>query len=42
MTNAQKIEAIRARQRLLMNRGPHNSKIVAKLERQIRRLSQEE
>ena len=42
MTNAVKIEILRARQRILLERGPHNYNIVNKLERQIRRLQKED
>ena len=42
MTNDIKIAILRRRQRLLTERGPFNSHIIAKLERKIRALSQEE
>ena len=40
--NATKIEILRARQRVLLARGPYNYNIVNKIERQIRRLQKED
>lgn len=42
MTNENKILTLRSRQRILSGRGPHNSHIVAKLERKIRMLQNQE
>lgn len=42
MNNEDRIAIYRARQRLLNARGPHNSHIVAKLERKIRALEKDE
>ncbi len=42
MSNETKIEILRARQRVLLARGPYNYNIVNKIERQIRRLQKED
>ena len=38
MDNTVKIAILNARKRLLLTRGPHNTKIVAKISRKIRAL----
>lgn len=38
MSKEVRIAILKARQRLLMKRGPHNSHIVAKIQRRIRAL----
>lgn len=38
MTNEWKIAILRARQNLILSRGPHNAKIAAKIERKIHAL----
>lgn len=42
MSNEAKIEILRARQKMLLARGPHNYNIANKIERQIRRLQKED
>lgn len=42
MTNEQKLLQLRIRRDILAARGPHNVRIVAKIDRQIRRLAKGE
>ena len=42
MTNEQKLLQLRTRRNILIARGPQNARIVAKIDRQIRRLAKGE